>query len=75
VNQSTLDMWVGSDEHPTHTEYDGTKKDDHCPNPTNTVFDQCSSGDSYTFTFTKAGTWGYHNHKVKEDTGTVVVTN
>src|SRR5690349_717233 len=24
LNQSSRGMWVGSDEHPTHTEYDGT---------------------------------------------------
>ena len=76
VDQGASRMWVASDPHPTHQAYDGTTKDQHCaagysgPVP----FDQCSAGASYTFTFTKAGTWGYHNHGNAADKGTVVVT-
>lgn len=57
-------MWVASASHPTHTGYDGTTRAAHCatgytgPAP----FDQCVAGTSYTFTFTKAGTWPYHDH-------------
>ncbi|MFB6076721.1 MAG: hypothetical protein ABEK12_01155 [Candidatus Nanohaloarchaea archaeon] len=44
----------------------------HCPND-GTVFDQCSTGTTYTFTFGKTGEWAYHNHVRSGDTGTVVV--
>jgi plastocyanin len=76
VNQSSHPMWVASDPHPLHNGYDGTTRDTHCaasytgPKP----FDECSTATSFTFTFTKAGTWGYHNHAVDEDAGTVVVS-
>lgn len=67
------DMWVASNQHPSHTEYDGTNLNEHCENETSTTFDQCESGDRYSFTFDKAGEWGYHNHLNSGHTGTVVV--
>jgi plastocyanin len=76
VSQGADEMWIASDPHPTHQGYDGTTKNQHCavgysgPTP----FDQCSTGMSYSFTFLKAGTWGYHNHGAAGDRGTVVVT-
>jgi len=75
VNQGDGDMWVGSDQHPTHTEYDGTSLSEHCQDgdATSRVFDQCSSGDTYTFTFEKNGEWDYHNHVNASAGGTVVV--
>ncbi len=62
VNHSTQDMRVASNPHPTHTDYQG--------------FDEGTSvgnGQSYSFTFTKAGTWGYHNHLSPNRGGQVVV--
>jgi plastocyanin len=75
VNQSSGSMWVASAPHPTHQGYDGTTKDQHCvagysgPAP----FDQCSAGSVFTFTFTKSGTFGYHNHASASDYGTITV--
>lgn len=77
VNNGGGRMWVGSNDHPTHTRYDGTSTGDHCANGTATsasVFDQCGAGSSFSFTFTKAGTWNYHNHAAASDHGTVTVT-
>lgn len=79
VNESSKRMWVGADEHPTHTEYDGTSKNDHCATGYTgaPAFDQCTAtmkGTNYSFTFTKAGTWDYHNHAAAADEGSVVVT-
>lgn len=65
-------MWVGSDQHPTHTQYDGTSVNQHCPNQGD-AFDQCSTGSTYSFTFTKQGTWSYHNHVRAAHGGRVVV--
>jgi plastocyanin len=68
-------MWVASAMHPAHVVYDGTTKDAHCaagytgPVP----FDQCASGTSYSFTFTKAGEWKYHNHVNASQFGSVTV--
>ncbi|MDP2655009.1 MAG: hypothetical protein Q8P17_00375 [bacterium] len=73
VNQSTKNMWVASAKHPDHTVYSGTSLSQHCPDTTNSSFDQCSVGTSYTFTFSKAGTWKYHNHVNPSDYGTIIV--
>lgn len=73
VNNSGNNMWVASDMHPTHADYDGTSLSQHCPDPTNTSFDQCESGEEYTFTFTKTGTWNYHNHVRASHSGTIIV--
>ncbi|MFA6039082.1 MAG: S-layer homology domain-containing protein [Candidatus Peribacteraceae bacterium] len=62
LNDSTGTMWVASDPHPQHTDYPG--------------FDQTASvprDGSYTFTFGKTGTWGYHNHVSAGMTGAVIV--
>lgn len=74
VNETTGEMWVASDEHPTHTGYDGTNKDEHCAQSVTPAFDQCGVGQAYTFVFDKAGTWSFHNHREDDDHGTVVVT-
>lgn len=63
TNQSQSGMWVASAVHPTHQLLPG--------------FDQLKSvgsGGTYEYTFTKVGTWKYHNHVQAADTGTVVVT-
>lgn len=76
VNQSGGTMWVASAPHPTHQGYDGTTKDQHCATeyagPAS--FDECSAGNTFTFTFTKAGTFAYHNHASASDFGTVTIT-
>lgn len=78
TNESASEMWVASDEHPTHTNYDGTSTREHCVNGTNTTgtFDQCArtgTGTSWSYTFTKAGSFDYHNHARATDGGTIVV--
>ncbi len=73
VNQSGEDMWVGADEHPTHTQYSGTKLREHCPDTAGVAFDQCSRGKEYSFTFNKVGSWSYHNHSNASMEGKVIV--
>lgn len=80
VNNSGSGMWVASDAHPTHTEYDGSSTSEHCANGVNTAgsFDACrqiAPGESYEFTFAKVGTFTYHNHARANHGGTVTVTN
>jgi len=79
INQSSGEMWVAAAVHPTHMAYDGTTKNAHCAvGYTGTIpFDACESvgpGESYSFTFTKADTWKYHDHVHATMFGTVVVT-
>lgn len=62
VNESSGSFQPASDPHPTHTGLAG--------------FDAGSSvamGQSYTFTFTKTGTWGFHDHLDSDKKGTVIV--
>jgi plastocyanin len=69
------DMWVASNPHPVHTGYDGTSMQTHCAAgyAGAAPFDQCAVGSSFTFTFSKTGTWGYHNHMNPGLSGTVIV--
>jgi len=73
-NASGANMWVASAQHPTHTAYSGTSRTEHCPDTSRTAFDQCVGGGDYSFTFTKAGTWGYHDHLNSSAFGRVIVT-
>lgn len=73
TNQGGGDMWVATAVHPTHSAYSGTTLSSHCDDATDTSFDQCKKGSSYSFTFTKLGTWRYHNHAQASDSGSVVV--
>ncbi|MSU73850.1 hypothetical protein EXS56_01790 [Candidatus Kaiserbacteria bacterium] len=61
-NTSGSNMWVASAQHPSHVVYSGTSRQEHCPDTSGTAFDQCVGGGDYSFTFTKTGTWGYHDH-------------
>ena len=73
VNVSEEDMWVASDNHPTHDRYPIKDEDDDC---LGSSFDQCESvekGGSWSFVFERAGKFGYHNHERAKDTGSVLV--
>jgi plastocyanin len=69
------DLWIASDPHPIHNGYDGTTMQQHCsPGYTGaTPFDQCTGATSYSFTFNKVGTWGYHDHLDSGIRGSVTV--
>lgn len=76
INNASSPMWVGSDEHPRHTNYNGDAVNAHCSGgePVDSdVFDQCSSGERFSFTFNKTGTWGYHNHRNAAHSGKITV--
>lgn len=63
VNESSGQMWVASDPHPTHTLLSG--------------FDELKSvakGGTYEYAFVKVGTWTFHNHMNPSVKGTVMVT-
>lgn len=73
TNQGGGNMWVASAMHPAHAGYSGTTLAQHCDDATDTSFDQCKNGASYSFTFDKAGTWAYHNHSAASNFGKVIV--
>lgn len=75
VNNGSDQMWVASAPHPTHTGYDGTTESVHCAGGYTGAlpFDQCAAGKNFSFTFTKVGTWAYHNHFNTSAFGKVVV--
>jgi plastocyanin len=61
-NDSNVNMWTASDPHPTHTNlsaFDANKG--YLP------------GTTYMYTFTKVGTFAYHNHLRPSDRATIVV--
>ena len=55
-------FWPASNIHPTHMIY-----------PEFDAKRPVASGKDWSFTFTKKGTWRYHDHLNPEATGTVVV--
>ena len=68
-------MWVASDVHPTHTNFDGTTRSEHCATGYTGAkpFDQCGKGANYSFTFDKPGTYTYHDHANSSAVGTIIV--
>jgi plastocyanin len=76
IDKSGKQMWIASNLHPAHIGYDGTSRETHCavsyvgPKP----FDECSLGTSFSFMFSKIGSWSYHDHVNSNANGTVVVS-
>lgn len=66
-NWSYMPMWVASNPHPAHTSY--PELDTSAEFQTEVP----PGNESYSFTFEKPGTWGYHNHSAPEHTATIVV--
>ena len=62
TNEDASVHQVASDPHPTHTDLPGL------------VSDPFSQGQTYSFTFTTVGTFGYHCHIHPSMTGKVIVT-
>mgnify|MGYP006272612701 FL=1 len=75
INNVSNSMWVASDQHPSHTNYAGSTIYQHCQggDQNEPAFDQCSSGEQFSFTFEKTGEWHYHNHMKSVQDGTIVV--
>lgn len=61
-NMTSGNMWVVSSPHPTHTDY-----------PEFDAKRTMVPGETYQFTFTKIGSWKYHNHTNPSERGTIVV--
>ena len=59
-NNSGVDFWPASGPHPTHTNY-----------PEFDAKQGIASGATYSFTFTRVGSWKYHNHLNPASTVTI----
>lgn len=61
-HRGNVELWIGSDPHPTHTDW-----------PSFDSKKAIETGGSYEFKFEKAGSFGFHNHLDPTQSGTVVV--
>ena len=76
INQDSRGHWPAGDDHPTHTKYPGSSVGKCGTDEASTIFDACRAlqeGESWTFTFTQKGTWGYHDHRASSLTGMIEV--
>lgn len=62
TNNSTNNMEPASNNHPSHTLYSEFDANNNI-----------APGGTYSFTFTKTGSWGYHDHSKPNCTGTITV--
>lgn len=62
INETTSGMWTASAPHPAHTNLPGFD-----------ALRNMNKGESYSYTFTKAGTWAYHNHTSAGKFGKIIV--
>ncbi len=72
LNQSSREMWVASNIHPTHSNY-LIKGSNDC---LGSSFDQCKAvgkGEYWDFKFDPVGSWDFHNHMRPTDDGTIYV--
>ena len=63
VNESSVGMWVASDDHPAHTDL-----------PTFDQFKGSGPGEQYVYIFDQVGEWKYHDHLNPAAVGTILVT-
>jgi plastocyanin len=63
VNNGTKPIWPASAPHPTHTNYPEFDADRGI-----------APGSSWSFTFTRVGSWGFHDHLNAQHFGKVIVT-
>lgn len=65
VNKDIKDSWPASAVHPTHEKYPGSSISKCGTIEETKIFDSCKGikpGESWSFTFTEKGEWGYHDH-------------
>ncbi|HLC99978.1 MAG TPA: hypothetical protein VJC11_03390 [Patescibacteria group bacterium] len=75
-NVGKEDHWPASDDHPSHTLYDGTSLKEHCAPGAVPLFDSCkkiSSGESWSFTFEKEEVYKFHDHLWPQLSGEITV--
>ncbi|MEK6878018.1 MAG: plastocyanin/azurin family copper-binding protein [Nanoarchaeota archaeon] len=64
-NNDTSPHWPASNNHPTHKVYPGSNIEKCGTAEESSILDACREiqpGQTYEFTFTRRGTWKYHDH-------------
>lgn len=77
-NSGTDRHWPATDNHPTHTLYDGTSLEEHCALENNDTFDACGAikpSENWTFIFYETGRFTYHDHLWPHLQGEIIVKN
>jgi plastocyanin len=75
-NTSNKDTWPATAQHPTHTVYPGSDIDKCDTEDEPFIFDACrgiSPGEEWSFMFSEAGKWGYHDHLGVSNWGQIIV--
>jgi len=75
-NGSDRSFWPATDLHPTHTNYPGSSIGKCGSTSEGKLFDACKplpAGSEYSFTFTEAGSWTFHDHLRPSARGTIIV--
>ena len=76
VNKDSKGHWPASAMHPTHTVYPGSNIEKCSTADEPNLFDSCRdipAGESWSFTFNEAGSWGYHDHSHTGLYGKIIV--
>lgn len=73
VNKGDLPHWPASDPHPIHTNYPSKEKG--CIGSSLDACRGLNTGEAYSFSFDKVGSWGIHDHLFHSHTMTVNVYN
>ncbi len=76
VNMESKPRWIASNVHPIHAVYPGSNINKCDTDEESKIFDAChdlEQGEEFSFTFTKTGTWGYHDHRQPSIGGTIIV--
>ncbi|MBI2451893.1 hypothetical protein HYV50_02320 [Candidatus Pacearchaeota archaeon] len=76
INKDSARHWPATNVHPSHRIYPGSDREKCGTAEQSRIFDACrglSREESYQFTFTEIGAWGYHDHLNPSFTGTIVI--
>jgi len=75
-NVGREEHWPASDDHPSHTLYDGTNLAEHCAPGATSSFDACKSilsDKSWAFVFEEEGIYKFHDHLWPHLGGEIIV--
>mgnify|MGYP001615106971 CR=1 FL=1 len=75
-NESARETWPASAMHPSHTAYPGSSIQKCESEEMTSIFDACmglQKGEEWSFVFDESGEWFYHDHKMPDMFGKIIV--